>query len=76
MSKVNDTHTGHFTLNKSEFASFIRLGRLNKPEYKDWSVSSVFCGWTTVHVPNFKGTMPDFYSSFDRRLHPEGFLNN
>jgi hypothetical protein len=64
MSKVVPTHKNHFTLSKAEFAAFLRLSQRRKPEYQDWRVSSVFCGWTTVHVPKFLGTMPEFYSSF------------
>ena len=62
MGTTANGQLNYFTLNKSEFHKFCELVKLQKPEYQDWSITSEFCGWITIHVPKFKGTMPEFYA--------------
>jgi hypothetical protein len=51
----------HFTMNKPEFQKFVSLASKGKPEFQNWSVSMMFVGWTTVHVPNWTRPNRDFH---------------
>jgi hypothetical protein len=57
----------HFTLNKPEFKRFQSLAAKHRPGFSEWSVSDVFAGWTTVFVPEWRGTNAEFHRAVNER---------
>lgn len=54
-----------FTLTAKDVNRVEYLARMGKPEFQEWRVVSVFCGWFTIEVPKWVGTVKQFYAQFD-----------
>lgn len=53
-----------FTINAKDVKRIEYLARMGKPEFQNWRVDSVLCGWFTVEVPKWTGTVKQFYAQF------------
>jgi hypothetical protein len=53
-----------FTIIAKDVERIEYLARMGKPQFQGWSVVGVFCGWFTIEVPAWTGSVKDFYAQF------------